>query len=511
MESSWLRAGLRVWVALVLAFLFIPILLIVLYAFNRSNIESWPISGFSLHWFSVAWHDSQVRSAFLLSLRVGLIATALALLLGSAVAYALHNFAFFGREAISFLLVLPLALPGIITGIALNSFFSFTGLQLGTITIVIGHTTFCIVVVYNNLIARLRRTPGSLAEASQDLGARGWQTLRYITLPLSAVVSVVILLTLIPVILAARVAGAGAISRSARNAEVAEVAEPGLLGWVFGAFPGAAPGAFADVPAGPELARGEGDLEHDGGLHVQPQEPPLDLGERVVFPVGPLLLGDDQDLRDVGVHGRAAVRALTVDLRRAELDVEPGDVRAAEQPEVLVGDGEPPGVADHVEQRARARHLMAPADVYVHALPLAEPVERLDVGQVTADHHRVGDHHGIVAARRDRLDQGRVLATGLGGRPGVGIDHRFRPGRLAGQADHHAAGFGQAGFVAGVRVEIPDVCGGPDRNGAHGADRNAYLRQSASMAVAAARARRSSVGAYRADAPHIERTGLPGS
>src|SRR6266566_3117061 len=146
MESSWLRAGLRVWVGLVLAFLFIPIVLIVLYAFNRSNIESWPISGFSLHWFSVAWHDSQERSAFLLSL----------------------------------------ALPGIITGIALNSFFSFTGLQLGTITIVIGHTTFCIVVVFNNLIARLRRTPGSLSEASQDLGARGWQTLRYVTLPLTA-------------------------------------------------------------------------------------------------------------------------------------------------------------------------------------------------------------------------------------------------------------------------------------------------------------------------------------
>ena len=186
MESRWLRAGLRIWVALVLAFLFIPIVLIVLYAFNSSNIESWPISGFSLHWFSVAWHDSQVRSAFLLSLRVGLIATALALALGSATAYALHNFAFFGREAISFLLVLPLALPGIITGIALNSFFSFTGVQLGTLTIIVGHTTFCIVLVYNNLIARLRRTPGSLAEASQDLGARGWQTLRYVTLPLSA-------------------------------------------------------------------------------------------------------------------------------------------------------------------------------------------------------------------------------------------------------------------------------------------------------------------------------------
>src|SRR6201998_4336547 len=163
-----------------------PIVLIVLYAFNRSNIESWPISGFSVHWFSVAWQDPQVRSALLLSVRVGLLATALALLLGSAVAYALHQFRFFGREAISFMLVLPLALPGIITGIALNSLFSFTGVQFGTLTIVVGHTTFCIVVVFNNLIARLRRTPGSLAEASMDLGARGWQTLRFVTLPLTA-------------------------------------------------------------------------------------------------------------------------------------------------------------------------------------------------------------------------------------------------------------------------------------------------------------------------------------
>jgi putative spermidine/putrescine transport system permease protein len=127
MESKGLRAALRIWVAVVLAFLFIPIVLIVLYAFNPSNIESWPISGFSLHWFGVAWHDPQVRSAFLLSVRVGLVATVLALLLGSAVAYALYKFTFYGREAISFLLVLPLALPGIITGIALNSFFSFTG------------------------------------------------------------------------------------------------------------------------------------------------------------------------------------------------------------------------------------------------------------------------------------------------------------------------------------------------------------------------------------------------
>ena len=265
MESKGLRAALRIWVAVVLAFLFVPIVLIVLYSFNSSNIESWPIVGFTLHWYSVAWHDPQVRSAFLLSVRVALVSTALALLLGSAVAYALYKFRFFGREAISFLLVLPLALPGIITGIALNSFFSFTGIRLGTLTIVIGHATFCIVVVFNNVIARLRRTPGSLAEASADLGARGAQTLRFVTFPLSAtalvsgallafalsfdevivtvftagaqntlplwifgairlgqqlpevnaVVTIVILLTIIPVVIAARVAGAGAVGRSA--------------------------------------------------------------------------------------------------------------------------------------------------------------------------------------------------------------------------------------------------------------------------------------------------------
>jgi len=265
MEPRGLRVALRVWVGIVLAFLFIPIALIILYAFNKSNIESWPISSFTLHWFNVAWHDTQVRSAFLLSVRVALVAMVLAVLLGSAVAYAVHQFKFFGREAISLMLVLPLALPGIITGIALNSLFSFTGIRFGTLTIVIGHTTFCIVVVFNNMIARLRRVPGSLAEASMDLGARGWQTLRLVTLPMlatalvsgaliafalsfdevivtvftagaqntlplwifgairlgqqlpevNAVVTFVIALTIIPVVIAARIAGAGAITRSA--------------------------------------------------------------------------------------------------------------------------------------------------------------------------------------------------------------------------------------------------------------------------------------------------------
>jgi putative spermidine/putrescine transport system permease protein len=264
MESAGLKLGLRIWVGVVLVLLFAPIILIIVYAFDPAVVETWPIKGFTLHWFAVAWHDPDVRAAFLLSLRVALVAMGIALALGSAVAYCLNKFRFFGSDAVSFLLVLPIALPGVITGIALNSFFSFVNVQLSTLTIVIGHATFCIVIVYNNLIARLRRTPASLSEASMDLGARGWQTQLYVQLPMvatalvsgallafalsfdevivtvftagaqntlplwifgairqgqqlpevNAVVTIVILLTLIPVALAARIAGAGAVSRT---------------------------------------------------------------------------------------------------------------------------------------------------------------------------------------------------------------------------------------------------------------------------------------------------------
>lgn len=177
------KALLRLWVAAVLLFLFVPIATVMLYAFNKSNVQSWPIAGLSTKWFSVAWHDPEVRSSLWLSVKAGLFATALAVLLGSAAAFGVHRFRFFGKEAVSLLLVLPLALPGIITGIALNSTFAFAGINLSLMTIVIGHATFCIVVVYNNVIARLRRVSGSLVEASMDLGARPWQTFRFVTLP----------------------------------------------------------------------------------------------------------------------------------------------------------------------------------------------------------------------------------------------------------------------------------------------------------------------------------------
>jgi len=184
MEGLWTRMALRAWAVLVLLFLFIPILLIFLYAFNTSNIESWPIAGLTTKWFFSTWDDPEVRTALGISVQAGLSATAIALVLGSCAAFAIHRMTFFGRDAVSLLLVLPLALPGIITGMALNAFYSFNGINLSLLTIVIGHTTFCIVVVYNNVLARLRRTQGSLVEAAMDLGANGFQTFRDITLPL---------------------------------------------------------------------------------------------------------------------------------------------------------------------------------------------------------------------------------------------------------------------------------------------------------------------------------------
>jgi putative spermidine/putrescine transport system permease protein len=177
------RAGLALWALLVVLFLWVPLLIILVYAFNTSNIQSWPIPGFTLKWFRVAWEDEEARTALLLSLKAAFAATAVALVLGTMVAAAVSRFRFFGRETLSFLLVLPIALPGVITGIALSSFYTFWGVPFSLWTIVIGHSTFCVVIVYNNVLARLRRTSPSLVEASMDLGADGWQTFRFITFP----------------------------------------------------------------------------------------------------------------------------------------------------------------------------------------------------------------------------------------------------------------------------------------------------------------------------------------
>jgi putative spermidine/putrescine transport system permease protein len=178
------RALLRAAVGIGLAFIYIPLIVIGIYAFNSSKILKWPPPGLTTEWFSKAFESSTAREALLTSLEAGAVATAIALLLGSLAALAVARHRFFGRETISFLVVLPIALPGIVTGVALsNTFTQVLGVSLSLFTVIVGHATFCIVVVYNNVVARLRRTSGSFEEASADLGAHTWQTFRFVTFP----------------------------------------------------------------------------------------------------------------------------------------------------------------------------------------------------------------------------------------------------------------------------------------------------------------------------------------
>lgn len=175
---------LKATVGLAILFLWFPLVLIVLYAFTTDDVvPTFPPPGLTTKWFGVARDNPEIWDAMWLSTRVALLATALSLVLGSMVAAAVARSRFFGREAISFLILLPIALPGIVTGIALRSGINTLGFEYGTFTIVVGHATFCVVIVYNNVLARLRRSSGSVIEASMDLGASGIQTFRYVLLP----------------------------------------------------------------------------------------------------------------------------------------------------------------------------------------------------------------------------------------------------------------------------------------------------------------------------------------
>jgi len=178
------RIGLQAATILVLLFLHIPFLIIFLYAFNGDRGQSWPIAQWTTKWFGDAFGNPALHDAVLLSIEAALLATVIAVVLGTLASLAVYRFRFFGRGTISLILVLPLALPGIVTGMALNATINTTGFPFGLLTIVAGHATFMVVVVYNNAIARLRRSSKSLDEASADLGADSWQTFRYITAPL---------------------------------------------------------------------------------------------------------------------------------------------------------------------------------------------------------------------------------------------------------------------------------------------------------------------------------------
>jgi putative spermidine/putrescine transport system permease protein len=185
--SRTTRILLRIGTGLTIAFLYVPLLVIALYAFNSRRTLKWPIPGLTFEWFEKAFHNPGVREALWTSLKAATGATLIALALGTLASLAVSRYRFFGRETISFVVILPIALPGIVTGMALNATFrevlSPLGVGLGLFTVIVGHATFCIVVIYNNVIARLRRTSGSFEEASADLGADTWTTFRLVTLP----------------------------------------------------------------------------------------------------------------------------------------------------------------------------------------------------------------------------------------------------------------------------------------------------------------------------------------
>ena len=179
-----LKRLLAAWAVLVLAFLYVPLVFVVLNSFNTSRTFAFPPSGLTGKWWQAAWHSSGAWHALGTTVVVGLCATAVALVLGTLAAFALQRHRFFGKQGISLLITLPITLPGIVTGIAMSTTFtSVLSVSLGLATVIVGHATFCIVVVFNNVQARLRRTGTRLEEASADLGARPWQTFWGVTFP----------------------------------------------------------------------------------------------------------------------------------------------------------------------------------------------------------------------------------------------------------------------------------------------------------------------------------------
>jgi putative spermidine/putrescine transport system permease protein len=182
--SSFSRWTLRLFAALILVVLYAPIVYVARLSVNTASNYAWPPRGFTLEWWQKAMHEEGPRTALWHSVQTGLTATLIALVLGTIAAFALTRSRFFGRNTLSLFIVLPIALPGIVTGIALLSGFQRLGIELSFKTLVVAHATFCVVIVYNNSAARLRRIAPTVREASADLGADGWQTFRLITFPL---------------------------------------------------------------------------------------------------------------------------------------------------------------------------------------------------------------------------------------------------------------------------------------------------------------------------------------
>lgn len=182
--SGRARWGFRIILVVVFGFIYVPLAVVIINSFNADLTFGWPPKSFTLDWWERAWHSTGLRDSLVESIIVALIATGFALVLGTMAAFALQRYDFFGKSSVNLLIILPIALPGIVTAIALrNAFTTIIGIDLSLWSLVIAHATFCIVVVFNNVVARLRRLSPSIEEASMDLGATRWTTFRLVTFP----------------------------------------------------------------------------------------------------------------------------------------------------------------------------------------------------------------------------------------------------------------------------------------------------------------------------------------
>ena len=185
--SKTAKVALLAIVGFILAFMYIPLFVVILNSFNEAQLSSWPIENFSLYWWEFAASYEPIRLALLNSVIVATAAMVIASLLGTLVAFALNGYEFFGKSTVNLLVVLPIALPGVVTGVAFSNtysnFLSPIGIDIGYFGLIVSHATFCIVMVFNNVFARLKRMNPSLQEASMDLGAGLWETFRLVTFP----------------------------------------------------------------------------------------------------------------------------------------------------------------------------------------------------------------------------------------------------------------------------------------------------------------------------------------
>lgn len=185
--SKTAKGGLLATVGFILAFMYIPLFVVIINSFNAAQLSSWPIQDFSLYWWEFATSYEPIRLALLNSVIVASAAMVIASILGTLVSFALNRYDFFGKSTVNLLVVLPIALPGVVTGVAFSNtytnFLSPIGIDMGYFGLIVSHATFCIVMVFNNVFARLKRMNPSLEEASMDLGAGLWETFRLVTFP----------------------------------------------------------------------------------------------------------------------------------------------------------------------------------------------------------------------------------------------------------------------------------------------------------------------------------------